>query len=466
MTEEFDLVVIGAGPGGYVAAIRAAQLGMKVACVEKEKSLGGTCLNVGCIPSKALLDSSELFQMSQQEFESHGIKVNAMLDLDRMMKRKVEIVKSLTMGIQGLFKKNKVSSFMGLGSVKSADTVSIIDSQGKETLLKTKKILLATGSVPVSIPAFPIDEKRIVSSTGALSFPEVPGHLVVIGGGVIGLELGSVWHRLGAKVTVIEFLDRLLPGMDRDCSKLMLQILKKEGIEIHLQTKVESVSYVDDCSLKVQATGKSTNLEIDCDTVLVAVGRRPFSEGLGLQEAGIEKDERGFVKVDSHFQTNVNGIYAIGDLIEGPMLAHKAEEDGVACVEGMAGMAVHHDYSRVPSVVYTHPEVAGVGLTEEEALEKGFEIKTAKFPFQATGRARALGETRGFVKVIAEKKKDEILGVHMIGPRVSELIAEAVLAMEYRASAEDIARTCHAHPTLSEAFREAALAVDSRAIHM
>jgi len=464
--EEFDLVVIGAGPGGYVAAIRAAQLGMKVACIEKDKTLGGTCLNVGCIPSKALLDSSELYHLSKSEFSDHGIEVQAKLDLEKMMKRKEEIVKTLTGGIRGLFKKNQIKSYTGLGMIKSKNSVAVMGADGSQTLINAGKILLATGSTPVSIPSFPIDEKRIVSSTGALNFPEVPGHLVVIGGGVIGLELGSVWHRLGAKVTVVEFLDRLLPGMDQDLSRQMLQILKKEGMEFHLKTKVESIKYIDDCTLKIEAAGPSSRLEIDCGTVLVSVGRRPFSEGLGLEEIGVARDERGFVMVDERFQTNIDGIYAIGDLIPGPMLAHKAEEDGVACVEGMAGMAVHSEYSRIPSVVYTHPEVASVGLSEEQAREQGFDIKIGKFPFQATGRARALGETRGFIKIIAEKKRDEILGVHMLGPRVSELIAEAVLAMEYKASAEDIARTCHAHPTLSEAFREAALAVDSRAIHI
>ena len=464
-TENFDLVVVGAGPGGYVAAIRAAQLGMKVACVEKDKTLGGTCLNVGCIPSKALLESSELFHMSQSEFSEHGIKVQPQLDLEQMMKRKENVVKTLTGGIQGLFKKNKVKSYVGLGQIRSANTVAVLSKTG-EKLLQANRILLATGSVPVDIPSFPIDERRIVSSTGALSFPELPAHLVVIGGGVIGLELGSVWHRLGSRVTVIEFLDRILPGMDQDLSRQMEQILKKEGMEFHLKTRVESIEYINDCSLKVRGVSESSSLEIDCDTVLVSVGRKPFSEGLGLEQLGIVKDERGFVKVDEKFQTNVSGIYAIGDLIHGPMLAHKAEEDGIACVEGMVGMAVHHDYSLVPSVVYTHPEVAAVGLTEEQALAKGYEIKIGKFPFLASGRARAIGETRGFIKIIAEKEKDEVLGVHMIGPKVSELIAEAVVAMEYRASAEDIARTCHAHPTLSEAFREAALAVDSRAIHV
>lgn len=464
--EKYDLVVIGAGPGGYVAAIRAGQLGLKVACIEKEKALGGTCLNVGCIPSKALLESSEHYHLAQSEFAEHGILTDVTLNLGKMMERKSKIVSGLTDGIRGLFKKNKVDSYYGLGKVVDANTVQVTDADGNSQTLNTEKILLATGSTPVDIPAFPIDERRIVSSTGALALPEVPKHLVVIGGGVIGLELGSVWKKLGSEVTVIEFQDRVLPPMDADLSKQMQQILKKEKYNLHLQTAVQSVSYLDDNTLKVVAEGKKGAVEIECDVVLVSVGRRPFSDGLGLDEAGVVRNDRGFVEVDHNYQTNVPGIYAIGDLIPGPMLAHKAEEDGVACVERMCNIAAHVDYNLVPGVVYTHPEVASVGLTEAQVKESGRAYKVGKFPFMASGRARTLNDTRGFVKILADKESDQVLGVHMIGPKVSELIAEVVLAMEFHASAEDIARTCHAHPTLSESVKEAALAVDGNALHM
>lgn len=463
---QYDLVVVGAGPGGYVAAIRAAQLGMKVACVEKQPTLGGTCLNWGCIPSKSLLDSSELFYQANHEFHEHGIDVKAKLDLQKMMQRKLKVVAGLTEGIVGLFKKNKVDRLEGHGRLISANEVEVISENGDKQVLKTSKILLATGSVPVDIPSFPIDEKRIVSSTGAIALPEVPKHLVVIGGGVIGLELGSVWRRLGADVTVVEFMDRILPFNDKDISRQMHSILKKEGFNFHLNTKVEAVDYLDDNHLRVKASGKKGAIEIDSDVVLVCVGRKPFSEGLGLDEIGVTKDTRGFVQVDGNYQTNISGVFAIGDLIPGPMLAHKAEEDGVACVERMNGIAAHVDYNLVPGVVYTHPEVACVGLTEEQCKEQKIKTKTGKFPFAATGRARALNEVRGFVKVVADAQSDKVLGVHMIGPRVSEMIGEVVTAMEFHASSEDIARTCHAHPTLSEAIKEAALDVDNRALHM
>ncbi len=463
--EVYDLIVVGAGPGGYVAAIRAAQLGMKVLCVEKEKSFGGTCLNVGCIPSKALLDSSELYHQSLHEFKRHGIKAQVELDLPAMMKRKTGIIKGLTQGIAALFKKNKIVSVHGTARLKDASTVRIDDSKGQSQEYRGKRILLATGSVPVHLPDFPVDEKRIVSSTGALSLSKVPDHLVVIGGGVIGLELGSVWRRLGAEVTVIEVLDHIFPGMEGEISKEMQKILEREGFRFHLQTRVERINSTDPKSLKVLASGKE-KIELDCDVVLVCVGRRPFGDGLGLEEIGVKKDQRGFVQVDSNFQTNIKGVYAIGDLVPGPMLAHKAEEDGIAAVERMHGMHTHVDYTLVPGVVYTHPEIASVGLTTEEAKERGISIRSGKFPFMASGRARALDETRGFIKVIADAKTDQVLGVHMLGPRVSELIAEAAMAMEFGGSAEDIARTCHAHPTLSEVLKEAALAVDKRAIHM
>ena len=463
---EYDLVVVGAGPGGYVAAIRAAQLGMKVACIEKQSTLGGTCLNWGCIPSKALLDSSELFYQANHEFKDHGIEAKVKLDLEKMMQRKLNVVSSLTEGIVGLFKKNGVDRYDGFGKLASANEVEVTSSDGSVQVLKASKILLATGSVPVDIASFPIDEKRIVSSTGAIALPEVPDHLVVIGGGVIGLELGSVWRRLGARVTVVEFMDRILPGNDKDISKQMQSILKKEGFDFHLNTKVESVEYLNDNQLKLTGSGKKGSVGIECDVVLVSVGRKPFADGLGLEQVGILRDERGFVAVDDNYQTNIQGIYAIGDLIPGPMLAHKAEEDGVACVERMNGIAAHVDYNLVPGVVYTHPEVASVGLTEQECKDKNIKIKVGKFPFAATGRARALNETRGFVKILADATSDKVLGIHMIGPRVSELIAEAVTAMEFHASSEDIARTCHAHPTLSEAVKEAALDVEKRAIHI
>jgi dihydrolipoamide dehydrogenase len=460
----FDLIVVGAGPGGYVAAIRAAQLGMKVLCVEKEKTLGGTCLNIGCIPSKALLDSSELYHQALHDFKHHGIKAQVELDLQAMMKRKTGIIQGLTRGISALFKKNKIVSVQGLAQLVDATTVRVQDSKLTQDY-RGKRILLATGSVPVNLPDFPMDEKRIVSSTGALSLSEVPKHLVVIGGGVIGLELGSVWRRLGAEVTVIEVMDHIFPGMEAEISKEMLKILKREGFKFHLETRVERIHTLDQNSLKVIAAGK-VKIELDCDVVLVCVGRRPYSDGLGLDEVGVKKDKRGFVSVDSNFQTSIAGVYAIGDLIPGPMLAHKAEEEGVAAVERMQGHHAHVDYTLVPGVVYTHPEIAAVGLTTEQAEAKGLKVRSGKFPFMASGRARALNETRGFIKVIADEKTDQVLGVHMLGPRVSELIAEAAIAMEYGASAEDIARTCHAHPTLSEVLKEAALAVDKRAIHM
>ena len=462
MGNEYDLVIIGGGPGGYVAAIRAAQLGMNVACVEKRGSLGGTCLNVGCIPSKALLDSSEKFEDASKHFAEHGINVKPQLDLKTMLARKDKVVLDLTKGIEGLFKKNKVTYIVGTGSIKSASEVVV----GKDTL-KTKKILIATGSEVMKLPGVEIDEKKIVSSTGALTLDKVPNHLVVVGGGVIGLELGSVWRRLGAKVTVVEFMDKIGGVMDGEVSKQFQRILEKQGFEFKLGAKVTAA--------KANAKGVSVSVEdakggnphsIDADVVLVSIGRKPYTDGLGLEKVGVKINPRGFIEVDAHFQTSVKGIYAIGDVIPGPMLAHKAEEDGIAAVETMAGQKGHVDYNLVPGVVYTWPEVANVGKTEEELKAAGVAYKAGKFPFLANSRGRAVGQTDGFVKILADATTDRVLGVHIIGPHAGTLIAEAVTVMEFGGSSEDIARTCHAHPTLNEAVKEAALAVLGRAVHV
>lgn len=463
MSQSFDLVVIGGGPGGYVAAIRAAQLGMKTACVEMRGALGGTCLNVGCIPSKALLESSHHYEEANLHFADHGIKAKVELDLKTMLARKDKVVLDLTKGIEGLFKKNKVTYVQGRGSIKSATEV-VVD--GKE-ILTTKRILIATGSDVMPLPGVEVDEKKIVSSTGALELSSVPEHLVVVGGGVIGLELGSVWRRLGAKVTVVEFLDRIGGPMDGEVAKQFQRTLEKQGIAFKLGTKVTSA--------KAKGKGVSLTLEpakggdketLEADVVLVSIGRRPYTQGLGLEAVGVKLDERGRVAVDGYFETNVKGIYAIGDVIAGPMLAHKAEDEGMAAAEIMAGQKGHVYYNGIPSVVYTWPEVASVGKTEEEIKAAGVQYKTGKFPFMANSRGRAVGETDGFVKIIADAKTDRVLGVHIIGPDAGTLIAEAALAMEYGASSEDIARTCHAHPTLNEAVKEAALAVLGRAIHI
>jgi len=468
MENNFDLIVIGAGPGGYVAAIRAAQLGMKVACIDKRGPAGGTCLNVGCIPSKALLQSSELYEEAAHNFEKHGIKVSGLkVDLAAMMARKSKVVEDLTKGIEGLFKKNKVTYFKGHGIVMGKGEVAVKLNDGGNEGLKTKNILIATGSDVMPLPGVEIDEKRIVSSTGALELPEVPKQLIIIGGGVIGLEMGSVWRRLGSEVTVIEYLDRICPGMDLELAKAFQKTLEKQGIKFILGTKVTAA----------KISGKTVNItaepakggekqELKADYVLVAIGRRPYTEKLGLKESGVELDERGRIKVDGHFETNIKGIYAIGDVIQGPMLAHKAEEDGIAAVETMAGQAGHVDYNLVPGVVYTWPEVASVGKSEEDLKAAGVEYKAGKFPFLANSRARATGETDGFVKILADAKTDKVLGVHIIGPDAGTLIAEAVAVMEFGGAAEDIARTCHAHPTLNEAVKEAALAVDGRVIHI
>ncbi|HYF87792.1 dihydrolipoyl dehydrogenase [Azospirillum sp.] len=460
----FDVVVIGGGPGGYVCAIRAAQLGFKVACVEKRGTLGGTCLNVGCIPSKALLAASEKFEEAAHGLAKFGIKVGGVeLDLPGMLAHKDKVVKDNVGGIEFLFKKNKVAWLKGAGKITAANTVEV---EGVGTITASKAIVIATGSDVTPLPGIAIDEKRVVSSTGALSLPEVPKHLVVIGGGVIGLELGSVWGRLGAKVTVVEYLDRVLPSMDNELSKQAQRIFAKQGMDFKLGTKVTGASVTEaGVALTVEPAAGGEAQTIEADTVLVAIGRRPYTEGLGLEAVGVEL-ERGRVKIDGHFQTNVPGIYAIGDVVEGPMLAHKAEEEGVALAEQLAGQKSHVNHDLVPGVVYTWPEVAAVGKTEEQLKAAGVAYKTGKFPFTANGRARAGGNTDGFVKILSDASTDQVLGVHMIGPNVSEMIGELVLAMEFSASAEDVARTCHAHPTLSEAVKEAALAVDGRPLHI
>lgn len=458
--DQFDLIVLGGGPGGYVAAIRAAQLGMTVACVEKESALGGTCLRVGCIPSKALLDSSELYDQIQHKAAEHGLKVEgASVDVSTMLKRKDSVVEGLTRGVAGLFKKNKVEWVRGFGRLSGTDTVEVETDEGKRTL-KGEHLLLASGSVPIELPFLKFDHERIIDSTGALSIPEVPEHLVVVGGGVIGLELGSVWLRLGAKVTILEAMPTILPGMDGEVIKQATRVFGKQGFDIRTGTKVTGAERKGD---KVTVTVEGGD-PIEADYLLVAVGRRAYTEGMGFEEAGI-KLERGQIQVDDTYHTGVGNIYAIGDAIGGRMLAHKAEEEGIAAVETIAGKHGHVNYDAVANVVYTWPEIASVGRSEEELKKDGVEYRAGKFPWAANGRAKAMGETDGFVKVLADPKTDRVLGVHILGPRASDLIAELALAMEFEASAEDIGRSVHAHPTLPEAVKEAALAVDGRAIH-
>jgi dihydrolipoamide dehydrogenase len=466
VADRFDLVVIGGGPGGYVAAIRAAQLGKTVAVVEKRPALGGTCLNIGCIPSKALLDSSEHYEQVKEKLAIHGVVVGKVsLDLKAMMARKDSVVTSLTSGIAGLMKKNKIAVMAGTGRVASPTSVEVTDAQGVKNTVEAGHILIATGSVPTEIPALPFDHKNIVDSTGALAFDKVPNHLIVVGGGYIGLELGSVWKRLGAKVTVIEFLDRLVPFVDHEIGDFLKKTLQQQGLEFHFETKVTGGKVVKD-KVTVTAETKSGPITVEGDKVLVSVGRRAYTEGLGLEAVGIQLAERtGKVPVDKHFRTAVPTISAIGDVIDGPMLAHKAEEEGVAFAEILAGKPGHVNYDTIPSVIYTWPEMASVGLTEEQARNRNLDYRIGKFHFKANGRARAMEETDGYVKVLADAKTDRVIGVHIIGPRASDMIAEAVAVMEFGGSSEDIARTCHAHPTLSEAFKEAALAVDKRAIH-
>jgi dihydrolipoamide dehydrogenase len=464
----YDLIVIGTGPGGYVCAIRAAQLGLKTAVVEKDKTFGGTCLNVGCIPSKALLHASELFGEAGEKFAKMGIKVGTpKLDLAAMMKFKDEGVDGNVKGVAFLLKKNKVDSFQGLGRIIAPGKVEVKAADGKTQTLETKSIVIATGSDVARLKGIEIDEKRVVSSTGALVLDKVPERLLVVGAGVIGLELGSVWRRLGAEVTVVEFLDRILPGTDLDVAKNFQRLLQKQGLTFKLSSKVTAV---DTSGKKLKATiepaAGGAPETIEADVVLVAIGRVPFTAGLGLEDVGVAKDKRGRVVVDAHYATNVPGIYAIGDVITGPMLAHKAEDEGVAAAEIIAGQAGHVNYDVIPNVVYTYPELASVGKSEEELKDAGIAYNVGKFPFTANGRAKVNLQTEGFVKILADAKTDRVLGVHILGPDAGNMIAEAAVAMEFGAAAEDIARTCHAHPTLTEAVKEAALAVGKRSIHM
>jgi dihydrolipoamide dehydrogenase len=463
MPDTFDVIVIGAGPGGYVCAIRAAQLGLSVACVEKRATLGGTCLNVGCIPSKALLHSSENFAATQHAWAAHGILVEGVkLDLERMQARKAEVVGANVRGVEFLFKKNKITWLKGEGRIAAPGRVAVGDAE-----YAARHIVIATGSESSPLAGVEVDEKRIVTSTGALELDKVPGHLVVIGGGVIGLELGSVWRRLGARVTVVEFLDRIIPGSDGEIARQFERILSRQGLAFRLSSKVTGATVSDaGVTLAVQPVKGGAVEEIAADVVLLSIGRRAFTEGLGLREVGVELDEAGRVKTDGHFATSVAGIYAIGDVIAGPMLAHKAEDEGVALAEQLAGRVGHVNYEAIPGVVYTWPEVAWVGRTEEQLKEAKVEYRVGKFPFTANARARAMGSTDGFVKILADAATDRILGCHIIGPEAGTLIAEVVTAMEFGASAEDLARTCHAHPSLNEAVKEAALAVDNRAIHI
>ena len=461
--ETYDLVVIGAGPGGYVCAIRAAQLGMKVACVEKRATLGGTCLNVGCIPSKALLQASEKFHEAGHGLAAFGVKVGKVeLDLPAMMAHKDKVVDANVKGVEFLFKKNKVEWVKGAARIAGAGQVVVGDRT-----LSARAIVIATGSEVAPLRGIDIDETRIVSSTGALTLGVVPNAMAVIGGGVIGLEMASVWQRLGAKVTVIEFLDRILPGMDGEVSKQSQRILARQGIEFRLSTKVTGAKPTKSgVTLALQPAAGGDASELAVDIVLVAVGRRPHVEGLGLAEAGVALDDKGRIATDAHFETSVKGIYAIGDAIVGPMLAHKAEAEGVAVAEILAGQKPHVNYDAIPGVVYTWPEIAAVGATEEQLKASGVAYRVGKFPFTANGRARAMNMTDGFVKILADTATDRVLGVHIVGPNAGDLIAELALAMEFGASAEDIARTCHAHPTLNETVKEAALAVDGRPIHI
>lgn len=460
---EHDLIVIGAGPGGYVAAIRAAQLGLNTACIELEPELGGTCLRVGCIPSKMLLEASEKYEGVKSTYQDVGIRAERVgLDIEQLMAKKDEVVTSLTRGVDGLFKKNKVTRYLGRGRITAPGQV-VVESQDGQQQLSAKHILIATGSQVASLPGVELDGDRIGTSLEALSYPAVPKHLVVIGAGVIGLELGSVWRRLGAKVTVVEYLDRILPGMDLELAKEAQRLFQKQGLEFRLASKVTAARREGDGAV-VEIEGSEP---LHCERVLLAVGRIPNTEGLGLDSVGIELGRRGVIPVDEHFRTKVEGVYAVGDVIEGPMLAHKAEEEGIACVERIATGYGHVNYDAIPNVVYTHPEIASVGKTEQELQAAGVEYRKGSFPFMANGRAKALNETHGRVKVLADAKTDRVLGVHILGARAGDLIAEAAAAIEFGASAEDIARTCHAHPTLAEVVKEAAMAASfGRPIHL
>ena len=466
MAEAFDVVIIGGGPGGYVCAIRSAQLGFKTACIESRATLGGTCLNVGCIPSKNLLNLSENFSKAKKNFSSVGIEIGKLtLNLSKMMKTKEKTVTILTKGIEFLFKKNKVTYIKGHASFKSNNEITVQEKSFQKTY-KANRIIISTGSVPASLPGIKIDEKIIVSSTGALSFDKVPKELVIIGGGYIGLEMGSVWKRLGSNVTVIEFLDHIASGIDKDMSSEFLKILKKQEINFKLNSKVIGVSITKDKAVVNYISNEtSARKKIEADKVLIAVGRKPYTEGLNLKKVSVKSDNQGRIQIDNKFQTSVKNIYAIGDVIRGPMLAHKAEEEGIAVAEIIAGQSGHVNYNMIPMVIYTSPEVASVGKTEQQLIEENIKYKIGKFPFIANPRAKVINETEGFVKILAEEKTDKVLGVHIIGPHAGDMIAEMVLAMEFGASSEDLARTCHAHPTYSEAIKEAALAVDKRPIH-
>ena len=465
MAEKFQAVVIGGGPGGYVCAIRLAQLGLKTACIESRGTLGGTCLNVGCIPSKSLLNLSEEFH-KVQNLSNKGIEIGEVkLNLSKMMKSKDKAVTILTKGVEFLLKKNKVTYFKGTGSFKSKNEVSIKDDKNKETIISSEKIIIATGSVPVSLPGIDFDEKIIVSSTGALKLEKVPKKMVVVGGGYIGLEMGSVWSRLGSEVHVIEFLDHITPGMDKEISQEFMKILKKQGIIFHMQHKVEVVKTNGSGAIISTKDKDGNKKDFNTDIVLVSVGRKPNTNGLNLEKIGVKLDDKKRIKTNKDFQTNVKNIYAIGDVIVGPMLAHKAEDEGIAVAENIAGQSGHVNYNTIPGVIYTTPEVASIGQTEEQLKEKNIKYKIGKFSFMANSRAKAIDDSEGFVKILADEKTDKVLGAHLIGPHAGELIAEIGVAMEFGASSEDIARTCHAHPTFSEAVKEAALSVDKRAIH-
>ncbi len=465
MSDKFQAVVIGGGPGGYVCAIRLAQLGFKTACIESRGSLGGTCLNVGCIPSKSLLNLSEEFH-KVKHLGNKGIEIGEVkLNLSKMMKSKDKAVTILTKGVEFLLKKNKVVYFKGVGSFKSKNEILIKDDQNKENLIQAEKIIIATGSVPVSLPGINFDEKVIVSSTGALKLNQVPKKMVVVGGGYIGLEMGSVWSRLGAEVHVVEFLDHITPGMDKEISNEFMKILKKQGINFHTQHKVETIKKNNSGAIVKTIDNNGNKKDFECEVVLISVGRKPNTNGLNLKKIDVELDEKNRVKTDKNFKTNQDNIYAIGDVIEGPMLAHKAEDEGIAVAENIAGQSGHVNYDTIPGVIYTTPEVASIGKTEEQLKELDIKYKVGKFSFMANSRAKAIDDTEGFVKILADEKTDKVLGAHLIGPHAGELIAEIGIAMEFGASSEDIARTCHAHPTFSEAVKEAALSVDKRAIH-
>ena len=465
MKEKFQATVIGGGPGGYVCAIRLAQLGIKTACIESRGTLGGTCLNIGCIPSKNLLNLSENFYKAKN-FSKIGIEVGEVkLNLEKMMQNKDKAVTILTKGVEFLFKKNKVTYFKGTGKLKSKSEIAVIDKENKETNIESENIIISTGSEPSPLPGIEFDEEKIISSTGALSLKSVPKKMVVVGGGYIGLEMGSVWSRLGSEVHVVEFLDHITPGMDKEISNEFMKILKKQGINFHLETKVEKISKLENGVIIETQDKNGKKIKFESDVVLISVGRRPYTKNLNLEKIGIKLDEKKRIKINKNYQTNVPNVYAIGDVIEGPMLAHKAEEEGIAVAELISGQSGHVNYDIIPGVIYTKPEVASIGKTEEQLKQKNQKYKIGKFPFMANSRAKAIDEPEGFVKILADATTDKVLGVHLIGPHAGELIAEMAIAMEFGASSEDIARTCHAHPTFSEAVKEAALSVEKRQIH-